>query len=64
MTRFHVLTEKARYLTGGVHNITFNLTLRDPDTGNLWVEPREVRTDLIGLGGNVALQAEARGQTQ
>lgn len=33
LTRFHGLTEKARYSTGGVHNINFYVTLRDPVTG-------------------------------
>lgn len=64
VTRFHALTEKARYTTGGVHNISFFLTLRDPATGVMLSEPRHVRADLSGLGGRAALQAEARGQTQ
>ena len=64
VTRFHALTEKARYSVGGVHNITFNLTLRDPATGAALAETRLVQADLIGLGGQQALNAEARGQTQ
>ncbi|WP_299626795.1 DUF6778 family protein [uncultured Tateyamaria sp.] len=64
VTRFHALTEKARYTTGGVHNISFFLTLRDPATGVMLSEPRHIRADLSGLGGRAALQAEARGQTQ
>ncbi|MEX0312035.1 MAG: DUF6778 family protein [Tateyamaria sp.] len=62
--RFHALTEKARYTVGGVHNINFELTLRDPETGALLGEPRKVRADLDGFGGQQALQAEARGLTQ
>mmetsp|Transcript_23430 Transcript_23430/g.41143 ORF Transcript_23430/g.41143 Transcript_23430/m.41143 type:complete len:226 (+) Transcript_23430:2449-3126(+) len=64
VTRFHALTEKARYTTGGVHNIGFHLILRDPTTGMMLAEPRHIRADLNGLGGRAALQAEARGQTQ
>jgi uncharacterized protein DUF6778 len=64
VTRFHALTEKARYSTGGVHNINFYLTLRDAETGALLQEPRKIRADLDAFGGRQALQAEARGQTQ
>ena len=64
VARFHALTEKARYTTGGVHNINFVLTLRDPETGVILGEPRKVRADLDAFGGQQALQAEARGQTQ
>ncbi|WP_299614372.1 DUF6778 family protein [uncultured Tateyamaria sp.] len=62
--RFHALTEKARYTVGGVHNINFELSLRNPETGVLLTEPRVVRADLAAFGGQQALQAEARGQTQ
>ncbi|WP_299605890.1 DUF6778 family protein [uncultured Tateyamaria sp.] len=62
--RFHALSEKARYTVGGVHNINFELTLRNPKTGALLTEPRLVRADLDGFGGQQALQAEARGLTQ
>lgn len=62
--RFHALTEKARYTVGGVHNINFELSLRHPESGALLTEPRMVRADLAAFGGQQALQAEARGQTQ
>lgn len=62
--RFHALTEKARYSTGGVHNINFVLTLRDPATGAVLGAPRTVRADLKAYGGDEALAAEALGQTQ
>ncbi|WP_415403144.1 DUF6778 family protein [Tateyamaria sp. SN3-11] len=64
VARFHALTEKARYTTGGVHNINFVLTLRDPETGVILGEPRKIRADLDAFGGQQALAAEARGQTQ
>ena len=62
--RFHALTEKARYTVGGVHNINFELTIRNAETGALLTEPRLVRADLDGFGGQQALQAEAGGLTQ
>jgi hypothetical protein len=62
--RFHALTEKARYTTGGVHSITFDLAIRDPQTGNLVVPVRTVRADLEEFGGQQAILADARGETQ
>jgi uncharacterized protein DUF6778 len=64
VVRFHALTEKARYSVGGVHSITFNLALKNPETGALLVPVRTVRADLDGFGGSQALAAEAKGQTQ
>ena len=64
VSRFHALTEKARYTTGGVHSITFDLALKNTQTGELLVPVREVRADLDAFGGQQALQAEARGLTQ
>ena len=62
--RFHALTEKARYTIGGVHSITFVLQIRDLSTGLALGEPRLVKADLDAFGGQQALRAEARGQTQ
>lgn len=62
--RFHGLSEKARYSVGGVHSITFNLALKNPDTGALLVPVRTIRADLDAFGGRQALAAEAAGQTQ
>ncbi len=64
LVRFHALTEKARYTTGGVHSITFDLALVDPKTGELLTEPRQVRADLDAFGGQQAINAVAHGQTQ
>ncbi|MGR3615846.1 MAG: DUF6778 family protein [Paracoccaceae bacterium] len=64
VTRFHALTEKARYTTGGVHSIKFDLAITDPATGQLVVPVRTVKADLDAFGGQQALQAEARGLTQ
>ncbi len=62
--RFHALTEKARYTVGGVHSITFDLAVLDAETGKVLVPPRTIRADLDGFGGQQALLAEARGETQ
>jgi hypothetical protein len=64
MTRFHALTEKARYTVGGVHSLQFMLTLVDPVTGQLFAEPKFVKADFDALGGQAAVRAEQAGQTQ
>ncbi len=64
MTRFHALTEKARYTVGGVHAIQFNMGLRDALTGQPLGEPRFVKADFEALGGQAAVRAEAHGMTQ
>lgn len=64
LVRFHALTEKARYTTGGVHSITFDMAIKDPETGELVVPIRRVRADLKGYGGQQAIAAESRGITQ
>lgn len=62
--RFHALTEKTRYTVGGIHAITFDMTLRDPQTGAALGPTRTIRADLVGYGGARAMAAEARGVTQ
>lgn len=62
--RFHALTEKARYTTGGVHSITFDMALKSARTGELLVPVRTVRADLDAFGGQMAIEADARGETQ
>ena len=62
--RFHALTEKARYSTGGVHSIKFGLAVRDLNSGRIIGEPRIIEADLKAFGGNAALAAEAEGRTQ
>lgn len=64
VTRFHALTEKARYTVGGVHAIQFRLTLQDPGTGQPLSEPRLIKADFKAYGGNQAVEAERRGETQ
>ncbi len=64
VNRFHALTEKARYSTGGVHSISFDMVLTDPKTGEILMPVRTVDADLQAFGGQEALEAEARGLTQ
>lgn len=64
VSRFHALTEKARYTVGGVHAIQFSYRLRDAETGDILMEPKWIKADFDALGGNAAVRAEARGVTQ
>jgi hypothetical protein len=64
LNRFHALTEKTRYSVGGVHSVRFDLTLRDPQTGQALAPTREIRADLKEYGGNRAMEAERQGLTQ
>lgn len=64
LLRFHALTQKARYTTGGVHNIRFVMQLRDLGTDELIAEPILVNAALRAYGGQRAVDAEARGETQ
>lgn len=64
VTRFHSLSEKARYTVGGVHDIDFRYRLVDITTGLPLGPTKEVNADLRALGGQAALEAEGRGETQ
>jgi hypothetical protein len=64
LSRFHALSEKARYTIGGVHAIQFTYTLRDPATGSALTEPKFVKADFRALGGQAAIAAERQGITQ
>ncbi|PTX54006.1 hypothetical protein C8N43_2811 [Litoreibacter ponti] len=62
--RFHSLTEKARAVTGGVHNIIYTLTVIDAATGQALHGPIRMEVDLKAYGGQRALIAERQGLTQ
>lgn len=64
ITRFHALSEKARFSTGGVHAVHFIMTLRDPATGQPLSAPREIKASLKEFGGQKAIEAMQRGETQ
>ncbi len=62
--RFHSLSEKARYTVGGVHDIDFRYRLVDVVTGQQIGPSKDVSADLDALGGQAAMAAEGRGETQ
>ncbi|GAW35047.1 hypothetical protein RA2_02106 [Roseovarius sp. A-2] len=64
VTRFHALSEKARYTIGGVHAVQFEFVLRNPDTGEAYGAPKFVKADLKAFGGQKAINAEREGITQ
>ncbi|MDF1670616.1 MAG: hypothetical protein P1U83_13475 [Roseovarius sp.] len=64
VTRFHALTEKARYTTGGVHAVQFKMRLLNPETGEAYTEAREIKADFKAFGGARAINAERNGITQ
>lgn len=64
VTRFHSVSEKARYTVGGVHNIEFYLTVRDARTGVALVPRRHLEKNLNAHGGQQAIAADKRGETQ
>lgn len=61
VNRFHSLTPKTRYSVGGVHSISFFVTVRDADSGQVLVDRRKVKADLNALGGQRAILAESQG---
>jgi hypothetical protein len=62
--RFHALTERARYTTGGEHEIEFLLTVANAETGEVLSGPRPVDLTFRAPGGQAALNEEAAGITQ
>ncbi|WP_371223886.1 DUF6778 family protein [Roseovarius sp. 2305UL8-3] len=64
VTRFHALTEKARYTVGGVHSVQFMMRLVNPETGIAYTEPRLIKADFKAYGGAKAIEAERAGITQ
>lgn len=64
VTRFHALTEKARYLTGGNYALHFILTVRDAATGELIDGPRPIIADVRASGGIRAIAEDNAGRTE
>lgn len=64
VARFHALTEKTRYSIGGMHEMSFFLTVRDAQTQAIIDGPREVIADIRASGGSAAIEEERRGLTQ
>lgn len=64
LTRFHALTEKARYTFGGMHEMRFDMTVRDAATGEVLEGPRLIVADIRASGGAQAIAEEQAGRTQ
>jgi hypothetical protein len=64
VTRFHALTEKARYVTGGNYAIHFMLQLTDPKTGALVAETRLVKINQLVAGGYKTMLDDHKGRTE
>lgn len=62
--RFHALTEKARYTTGGFHEMKFVINFLNPETMQPVAEPRRIETSFKAFGGARAIHAEQNGITQ
>jgi hypothetical protein len=64
LTRFHAVTERARYTIGGEHEIEFLMTIFDAETGQSMTGRRPVDLTFRAYGGQQAIEAEAEGITQ
>lgn len=64
VTKFHALTEKTRYTIGGMHEMRFNLTVRDAASGMVLDGPRAIVADVKAAGGSQAVAEEQAGLTQ
>ncbi|MGQ0611355.1 MAG: DUF6778 family protein [Paracoccaceae bacterium] len=65
VTRFHGLTERARFsFVGGNYSLRFDITLRDAATGAIVAGPRGVKADTKASGGIRALYEEMNGRTE
>jgi len=61
VTRFHALTERARYTIGGEHEVEFLFTVRDAQTGQALTGPRNIDLTFRAFGGQRAIDAERDG---
>ncbi len=64
VTRFHCQTQRVRYTFGGEHEIEFILLVRHAETGQILSGPSDVDLTFDAYGGDRAVAAEARGETQ
>jgi len=64
LVKFHALSQKARYTTGGVHTIRFVMSVKDARTGEYLMEPRKIVADLRAYGAANAIEADRVGRTQ
>lgn len=61
VTRFHSLTEKARYTVGGMHSVHLLMAVYDAQTGALLEGPRPIDASLRAYGGAKAVEATHAG---
>ncbi|WP_322888863.1 MULTISPECIES: DUF6778 family protein [unclassified Yoonia] len=64
LVRFHGLSNRTQFSTGGVYNVIFDLAVRDAQTGAVIEPTRRVVANLDAWGGNANAQLEAQGITQ
>lgn len=64
VTKFHALSEKARYTVGGRHEIEFTMNFLNPETRQPVAEPRKIDATFKAFGGARAVHAEQNGVTQ
>lgn len=64
LVRFHGLTRRTQFSTGGVYNIVFDVVIRDAGTGAVIEPSRRVVANLDAWGGNTNAQLEEQGVTQ
>jgi hypothetical protein len=63
LNRFHSVTEKTRYSVGGVHSVSYTLTVRDALSNAVLDGPHLVVADVQAVGGVRALAEDAAGRT-
>lgn len=64
VTGFHAVTDKTRATFGGNHNMRFDLTVLDAETGEILDGPRRIIGDIHASGGAKARAEDAAGRTQ
>jgi len=64
VVRFHAVTERTRFSTGGVHEIDLLLTVTDAGSGDVIIPTYLLDASLAAFGGEEALAAVRLGQTQ
>ncbi len=64
LRRFHALSQKARPTVGGQHTILFDVYIRDVATNVDLIDPLPIEIKLKAIGGQKAIEAEIRGETQ
>lgn len=64
VVRFHAVTERTRFSTGGVHEIDLLLTVTDAESGEVIIPTYLLDASLAAFGGDEALAAMRLGQTQ